>query len=88
MNRKQRRTIEKIIEKPTRSDIKWPEVESLLLSLGATTSEGSGSRINIELNGHDITIHKPHPRPEIKKYIIDYLRDFLKRQVYDANPNL
>jgi hypothetical protein len=35
MNKKQRQTLERIFEKPARSDILWPDIENLFKALGA-----------------------------------------------------
>jgi hypothetical protein len=78
MSRKRQKTLEKIFENPIRSDIKWSEVESLLLSLGSTIMEGSGSRARIELNNIKFHLHKPHPRPCLKKCQVRDLREFLE----------
>ncbi len=43
MNKKQRQPLERIFEKPERSDIAWPNIESLFLALGAGIFEGRGS---------------------------------------------
>jgi hypothetical protein len=51
MNKKQRRTLQRIFEKPERSDIPWKEIESLLTALGAGISEGRGFRIRVADKG-------------------------------------
>ena len=79
MNNKQRKTLAAIQEKPTRSDIEWKNIESLLLALGAEVSEGAGSRVRIKLNGIIGTFHKPHPRKIAKKYQVDSFREFLEK---------
>ena len=45
MNKKQKKTLEKISETPERSDISWSNIESLLISLGGEITEGRGSRV-------------------------------------------
>ncbi len=45
MNKKQRRTLDRIFERPSRSDIRWDELASLLRALGAEVHEGAGSRV-------------------------------------------
>ena len=47
MNKKQRRTLQRIFEKPDRSDIPWNDIESLFLALSAQVSEGRGSRVRV-----------------------------------------
>ena len=40
MNKKQRQTLDKIFERPDRSDIPWVNIESLFIALGGDISEG------------------------------------------------
>jgi hypothetical protein len=39
MKRKHRKTLEQIFARPTSGNIKWNDIESLLVSLGAELSE-------------------------------------------------
>ena len=50
MNKKQRQTLRRLFEKPTRSDISWNDIESLFIALGAEVREGKGSRVRVALN--------------------------------------
>ena len=77
MNAKQRRTPDRILERPTRSDIRWEDLASLMRALGANEIEGSGSRVRFTLNGRVLSLHRPHPKPELKKYAVEDVRDFL-----------
>ena len=67
MNSKQKNTLKKIFEYPTRSDISWKEIETLFNAQGAELSEGNGSRIRIALNGIRAVFHKTHPQKEVNK---------------------
>jgi hypothetical protein len=78
MNKKQSRTLVKIFEKPTRADIKWDDVQSLLNAFGADIREGSGSRVLAILNRQILRIHKPHPKKELPKWAVEAVRDFLE----------
>lgn len=78
MNNKQRRTLNRIFERPTRSDIEWTEIESLFRALGAELREGNGSRMRVTLNNVKSVFHKPHPNPNVKKYAVENVRDFLQ----------
>ncbi|MFO8089517.1 MAG: type II toxin-antitoxin system HicA family toxin [Desulfatiglandaceae bacterium] len=78
MNKKQRKTLEKILELPTRADISWPDVQSMFGALGAEIREGNGSRVRVVLRNHILNMHKPHPRKELGKYAVELVRDFLK----------
>jgi hypothetical protein len=75
MNRKQRRVLGKIFERPTRADIQWSDLESLLLALGAEKHEGAGSRVRFVFgDGFVIGLHRPHPAKELPKYAVEQLR--------------
>ena len=77
MNKKQRRTLQKIFEEPVRSDISWNDIESLLKALGADISEGKGSRVRIALENVRAVFHRPHPERVTSKAAIRSVRRFL-----------
>lgn len=77
MNTKQEATLKAIFAKPTRADIRWAAIESLVKGLGGDISERAGSRVAVELNGVIAVFHRPHPRPETKKGAVDAVRQFL-----------
>lgn len=78
MNSKQLRTLKRIFDSPTRSDVTWTEVENLLRAKGATFREGPGSQIRTSLGQALLSIHKPHPQKELKKYALERVRDLLR----------
>ena len=78
MNKKQKRTLERIIEKPERSDIDWKDIENLIYALGGEVSEGRGSRVRIYLNGVRAVFHRPHPKRVTVKGAVKSVRRFLK----------
>ena len=78
MNNKNRKTLKAIFEEPIRSNIRWNDIENLVKDLGGNIKQGRGSRVMFELNGKIGRFHQPHPQPEIKKYVVKDLRDFLK----------
>ena len=77
MNSHQRGTLAAIFETPTRADIDWDDVVSLLSGLGAEVSEGRGSRVRVALNGVRAVFHRPHPRKVTDKGAVKSVRDFL-----------
>ena len=77
MNKKQKKTLESIFKTPVPSNVKWDDIESLLLNLNADISEGSGSRVRIELNGIKAVFHRPHPKRETDKGALVSVRRFL-----------
>ncbi len=65
MNSKQRKTLNKIFEKPTKSNITWSEIESLFTALEAEKIEGRGSRVSFVFKTEILDLHKPHPAKEL-----------------------
>ena len=78
MHSKHKKVLKVIFEKPTRVDLNWLEIESLLIALGAVVKEGSGSRVRISLNDAVATFHRPHPKPIAKRYQVRKVEDFLR----------
>ena len=60
---------------PTPADIRWIEVESLLRALGVEIVERAGSRVQLVMGSESIVVHRPHPRPEMRR---DTVRNILK----------
>jgi hypothetical protein len=77
MNKKQRLTLQKIFEKPERSDILWQDIEALFSALGAEVTEGKGSRVRVALNDVRAVFHRPHPERVTNKASIRSVRRFL-----------
>ncbi|MCZ7649591.1 MAG: type II toxin-antitoxin system HicA family toxin [Planctomycetota bacterium] len=77
MNSKARRTLAEIFEDPVRGDVRWDAVEVLLKRLGATITEGRGSRVRVALNGVRAVFHRPHPQPTADKGALKSVRLFL-----------
>lgn len=77
MNSRQRRTLQQVFQEPTTSDLRWHDVASLFGALGASMAEAAGSRVTVRLNGVMLTLHRPHPRPELKKSAVRAVADFL-----------
>jgi hypothetical protein len=69
-NSRQVRTLKRLLATPTRSDITWLEVESLLRSSGAVVSDGSGSRKRVLLRGQKMSFHRPHDKV-LPKYVVE-----------------
>jgi hypothetical protein len=78
LKKKHLKTLVSIFKDPVQSNVKWSDIEALLISLGAEISEGSGSRIRIALNGVRAVFHRPHPRKETDKGALISMRRFLK----------
>ncbi|PIE71582.1 MAG: pilus assembly protein HicB [Deltaproteobacteria bacterium] len=79
MRTKHKRILSAIFDSPTRSNLKFSDIESLLISLGGDVSEGTGSRISITVSEKSIFLHRPHPGKEAKKYQVEMVREFLMK---------
>ncbi len=77
MNRKHQRTLDAIFAKPVQANIHWSDVESLFIALGATVTEGRGSRVRILLNDEEAVFYRPHPHKETDKGAVVSVRRFL-----------
>ena len=75
---KHHKTLAAIRATPTRANIRWRDIESLLEFLGATKKEGAGSRVRFDLNERTAVFHRPHPRPEASKGAVESVRAFLE----------
>ncbi len=49
MNKKNYTTLNDIFHNPVKAGIKWTDIEALFISLGATITEGNGSRVRVLL---------------------------------------
>ena len=79
MKTKHRKILVAIFATPTRANIKFADIESLLVSLGGLVKEGAGSRMSVNISGKTIFFHRPHPGKEAKKYQVENAREFLQR---------
>lgn len=77
MNSKNQKVYEEIFKDPIQSNIKWNDIENLLLALGAEISEGNGSRVRIKLNDQRAVFHRPHPENITDKGAVKSMRQFL-----------
>jgi len=79
MNGKQRRVLAAIFSDPVSPSMEWADIESLLVAVGCSVIEGSGSRVRFEKNGVIAAFHRPHPDKEAKRYQVRDARLFLKQ---------
>jgi hypothetical protein len=77
VNSKQRATLEKVFATPTRSDIPWSDIESMVEAVGATVQQRRGSRVSFSLNGVVAVFHEPHPQRQAPQATVRGVRDFL-----------
>lgn len=73
---------ERLITLPT--DFTWEELKSLLLSFGykeSNVGKTSGSRMRFISEIYSpILLHKPHPKPVIKMYMLKQIIEQLKKE--------
>jgi len=72
---KHRRIIQAVFEK--QANISWPDIESMLIHLGAEVSEGRGSRVRVALNRVRAVFHRPHSQKETDRGAVAAVRRFL-----------
>ena len=77
MKRKSLKTLALIFMRPVSGSIKWRDIESLLLDLGAKVSEREGSRIGVKLFDEVCVFHRPHPSPDTDKGAVESIRKWL-----------
>ena len=79
MRKRHQRTLERILARPTRSGIRWADIESLLRALGVELYERAGSRVHLVKGKESIVVHRPHPRPETSRETVRDIVAFLER---------
>jgi hypothetical protein len=66
------------------SDFTWAELKNLLLSFGyreSNVGKTSGSRVRFISDEHSpILLHKPHPKPIMKIYMLKQVIEQLKKE--------
>jgi hypothetical protein len=78
MNNKHKKTLTKLLTRPILSNVKFDDVDKLLIALDLERIEASGSRITYKFDEDNfITLHKPHPNNEIKRYVVKKLQILL-----------
>ncbi len=77
LRRKHKKTLERLFARPVSGTIKWSDIESLLLALGAELTEQEGSRIGVRLFNDRKVFHRPHPSPDTDKGAVASVRDWL-----------
>lgn len=78
INAAQRKTLSAVFQTPTRVDVRWSRIESLVRALGGRVTEGRGSRVRFRLGNRVATFHRPHPSRETGKATLEDVRRFLE----------
>ena len=74
MNSKNQKTLERVFSNPIPANIPWMDIENMFLGLGATLSEGNGSRVRVKLNQERAVFH---PDRNTDKGAVKSVRKFL-----------
>jgi HicA toxin of bacterial toxin-antitoxin, len=78
LRRKHRRVLEAVFTDPVLASIAWMDIESLFEALGATITEGAGSRVHVKMGEVLASFHRPHPEKETDRGAVKSVRRFLK----------
>ena len=78
MKRKYHKTLELIFNRPVSGSIKWDDIETLFVALGAEVSEREGSRVAVVLFNEVRVFHRPHPTPVTDKGAVSSIRKWLE----------
>jgi len=78
VNRAQRKTLEAVFSEPINGALEWRRIEALLLAVGCSRTEGSGSSVTFEFSGRKVRFHRPHPGKEALRYRVRDARVFLQ----------
>ena len=79
LSAKHRRTLVALGARPTRSSVVFAEIEALVVALGGSATERSGSRVKISLGQEHWHCHRPHPGKEARRYQVEEARELLER---------
>jgi hypothetical protein len=77
MKRKHLKTLQLIFSRPVSANVRWVDIEALLLELGARLEDREGSRVLVRLFGERRIFHRPHPSPMTDKGALASLSDWL-----------
>lgn len=77
VNSKQVKTLKAVFADPVSGTVDWAAIESLLVAVGCSVIEGSGSRVRFECRGVVASFHRPHPAKEAKRYQVRDAREYL-----------
>lgn len=77
MNSKAKKTLQAVFATPTSKTLPWSDIEALFVSIGATVTEGNGSRVKFDVGEYTIAFHRPHNPKTARAYQVELAREFL-----------
>ena len=78
MNNKHKNTLQAVFGSPVPKGMPWADLESLLIAVGATVTEGDGSRVKFDAEGITAAFHRPHKPKTARAYQVALARKFLE----------
>jgi len=78
LNAKHQKTLNAVFDIPTRANITFSDLESMVKAMGGEVIEREGSRVILSVSGGLWHTHRPHPDREARKYQVESFREFLK----------
>jgi hypothetical protein len=80
---KKEKLLNRLLSKP--KDFTFDELKGLLASFGyeeASAGRTAGSRVRFKnaASGHEIKLHKPHPKPFLKPYQQEHIEETLRKE--------
>jgi hypothetical protein len=72
------RTLELIFSRPISANIRWSDIEALIVEIGGQISEREGSRLLVRLFDERRVFHRPHPQPTTDKGAVEAIRRWLE----------
>lgn len=83
VKRKHHKTLETIFARPPSANIRWADIEALLVSLGAEIEQREGSRVAVVFPDQPPAVyHRPHPSPMTDKGAVAAVRNWLEAMGY------
>lgn len=74
MRKQHKDVLQAIYRRPVPGTIRWSDIESLFVALGAEVQERAGSRVAVIWHEEVQVFHRPHPRPETDKGAVASVR--------------
>lgn len=86
MKRKHLVTLEAIFRRPTSGTIRWADIETLFVALGASVEERAGLRLAVLFPDQlPAVFHRPHPSPMTEKGAVTAVRQWLTALGYTSD---
>ncbi|MCE2732374.1 MAG: type II toxin-antitoxin system HicA family toxin [Cyclobacteriaceae bacterium] len=63
-------------------DFTWSELQTIMKQFGYVQKKGGGSRRKFihPVTNAVLSLHEPHPKPQLKSYVIDIIIEHLKEE--------